>query len=409
MNQSDLFREAWISVAASRLRTFLAMLGIVIGVGSVILMLAVGSGSQRQVQDAIDQLGSNLLIITPGSSDNKGLRSNSISKLTVKDAEAIAQLPTIFSASPATSQREFQVSAGSNNWNSRITGTTPEFFAIRNWVFAEGQSFTAEDQRLGRRVAVIGATVATELFGEQAPLGMTFRINGLPFQVVGLLESKGQGFDGRDQDDAIFIPITTAESKLWGYMFASGVVQFIFAEAISKDDLELATEDITQLLRERNKLKETEADNFTVRNLTAIARVATDTTKALSILLGAIASISLIVGGIGIMNIMLVTVAERTREIGIRKAVGATRRHILSQFLMEAILIAGVGSAIGLAAGLGLGFAAEEWMSVPVEYSLWSVVMALGVAVGVGLASGLYPAFKAARMNPIEALRSVGA
>jgi putative ABC transport system permease protein len=406
MNYSDLSREAWISITASRLRTFLAVLGIVIGVGSVILMLAVGSGSRQAVQDAINKLGSNLLIISPGNSDNKGLRSNSISELTVKDAEAIAQLPSIYSAAPATSQREFQVSASSKNWNTRITGTTPEFFDIRNWTFAEGQPFTAEDQRLGKRVAVIGSTVAMQLFGSEPPLGMTFRINGLPFQIIGVLEAKGQGFDGRDQDDAIFIPITTAESKLWGYTFSAGIVQFIFAEAIGKEELETATDEITQLLRQRNKLRETDADNFTVRNLTSIARVATDTTKALSILLGAIASISLIVGGIGIMNIMLVTVTERTREIGIRKAIGATKKNILTQFLMEAILIAGVGSLIGLATGIGLGFAAEHWMSVPVQYSVWSAIMALGVAVGVGLASGLYPAFKAAGMEPIEALRT---
>jgi len=384
------------------------MLGIVIGVGSVILMLAVGAGSRSTVEEAINKLGSNLLIVTPGSSDNKGLRSNSLSSLEIKDADAVGQLPSIFAAAPATSPRDFQLTAGNKNWSSRTTGTTPDFFLVRNWVFAEGASFTIDDQKLGKRVAVIGATVANQLYGDDTALGMTMRINGLPFLIVGILESKGQGFDGRDQDDTVFIPITTAESKLWGYSYAMGVVQFIFAEAVDENSLYIATDEITQVLRIRHKLRETEADDFTVRNLTSIARVATDTTKALSMLLGAIASISLVVGGIGIMNIMLVTVTERTREIGIRKAVGATEHNILIQFLMEAIIIAGAGSLLGLLTGVGFGMGAEYWLSIRVEFSMWSVLLALGVAIGVGLASGLYPAFKAARMQPIEALRTVG-
>ena len=408
MNLTDLLREAWVSITASRLRTFLAMLGIVIGVGSVILMLAVGAGSRKTVAESISKLGSNLLIVTPGSSDNKGLRSNTISTLESKDADAIAQLPSIVGAAAATSPRDFQVSAGSANWSTRVTGTTPDFFAIRNWTFAEGGNFAAEDMKFGKRVAVIGATVSKQLFGNDSALGLTFRINGAPYQIVGVLEPKGQGFDGRDQDDVAFVPITTAESKLWGYTYAMGIVQFIFAEAMSEDALDSATEEITALMRQRHKLRETDADDFTVRNLMAITRVATDTTKALSMLLGAIASISLVVGGIGIMNIMLVTVTERTREIGIRKAIGATERNILAQFLLEAIIITGVGSAIGFAIGVGVGLAVEHWLAITVEFSLWSVLMALGVAIGVGLASGLYPAYKASRMQPIEALRMVG-
>jgi len=403
---SDLFREAWVSITASRLRTFLAMLGIVIGVGSVILMLAVGAGSRRSVQEAVDKLGSNLLIVTPGNSENKGLRSDSISKLSDKDAAAIAQLPSIIGASPSTAPRDFQISHGNQNWYTRVSGTTPDFFPIRSWEFSEGSAFTEEDLKLGKRVAVIGATVAKKLFDTEQALGKSLRISSTPFQIVGILASKGQGFDGRDQDDTVIIPITTAQSKLWGYTYIQGIIQLIFVQAVSKEALNDATDEITDLLRKRHKLRDVDADDFTVRSLSSIAQTATDITRTLSLLLGAIAAISLVVGSIGIMNIMLVTVTERTREIGIRKAIGATERNILIQFLLEAIIIAGVGSIVGFLVGVGFGLSAQKWMQIQVEFSIWSVLLAFGVAVGVGLFSGLYPAFKAARMQPIEALRT---
>jgi putative ABC transport system permease protein len=405
---TGLYHEAWVSIAASRLRTFLAMLGIVIGVGSVILMLAVGAGSRATVQAAIDKLGTNLIIITPGSREVKGVTTSTVSDLTVGDANAIGQLETVIDSAPATQGREFQISLGNTNMNTRVTGTTSSFFPIRAWTFAGGNNFTEEEERLGKRVAVIGATIAAGLFQGEDAIGRNFRINGIPFTVVGILEPKGQGFDGRDQDDTIIIPLNTARSKLWGYNFSEGIVQYIFAEAASKEEVEIAFDDIANLLRERHKLRETEPDDFSIRNLSSIAQVATDTTKALSILLGAIASISLVVGGIGIMNIMLVTVTERTREIGIRKAIGATKNSILIQFLMEAILIAGAGSFIGFISGIGFGIAAEHWGGITVQFSMWSVVLSLGVAIGVGITSGLYPAFKAAHMEPIEALRNVG-
>lgn len=403
---TGLLHEAWVSITASRLRAFLAMLGIVIGVGSVILMLAVGAGSRSAVEESISKLGSNLLIVTPGISSNKGITTRDISHLEAKDADAIAQLPDVLAAAPATSGRDFQFNAGNENWNTRVTGTTPDFFDIRNWVFAEGAAFTPEDMALGKRVVVIGSTVATKLFKDEPPLGRTVRINGIPFQISGILATKGQGFDGRDQDDAAFVPISTAQSKLWGYTYVQGIVQLIFVQAASKESLDGVTEAISSLMRKRHKLREAEEDNFIIRNLSAITQVATDATRALSLLLGAIASISLVVGGIGIMNIMLVTVTERTREIGIRKAIGATERDILIQFLMEAVIISGVGSFIGFCIGVGIGLAAQHWGGVPVEFSLWSVLLALGVAVGVGIFSGLYPAFKAARLQPIEALRN---
>jgi putative ABC transport system permease protein len=404
-----LLHEAWISIGASRLRTFLAMLGIVIGVGSVVLMLAIGSGSRRSVQESIDKLGSNLLIVTPGSMESKGLRTSDFTNLTMQDADAIAHIATVVDTAPATRPRDFQLAVGKLNWSSRIIGSTPSYFAIRNWVFAQGDSFTEEDMRLGKNVAVVGATIIDKLFKDESALGSTMRINGQPFKIIGILEAKGQGLDGRDQDDTVIIPITTAKSRLWGSSYVRGITDMIYAQASSRDVIDQTIEDIVELMRKRNKLKETMGDNFTVHNLTSITQVATEATKALSILLGAIASISLVVGGIGIMNIMLVTVTERTREIGIRKAIGASEHSILTQFLMEAVIISGVGSALGLVIGYAIGGAAQKWMATPVEYSLWSVILALGVAVGVGILSGLYPAYKAAKLQPIEALRVAGA
>ena len=404
-----LLHEAWVSIGAHRLRTFLAMLGIVIGVGSVVLMLAVGLGSRKAVEETISKLGSNLLIVTPGSTSNKGVRTNTISRLTEQDAAAIAQLPNVTAAAPSTMPREFQIAAGKLNWSTRVTGSTPDFFIVRNWTFRQGDPFSPDDMRLGNRVAVVGSTIVKNLFPDGNALGATLRINGLPFRIIGVLESKGQDFNGRDQDDAVMVPLSTAESKLWGYSYYQGIVQMIFVQAISKEAMEGITEDMAEILRKRHKLRETQDDDFTIRNLTSITQVATETTRALSMLLGAIASISLVVGGIGIANIMLVTVTERTREIGIRKAIGATDRHILLQFLMEAVIISAVGSIMGLLLGYLSGQGAAKWLSIAVEYNLWSVVLALVVAVGVGIASGLYPARKAASMQPIDALRMVGA
>jgi putative ABC transport system permease protein len=404
-----LLHEALISIGASRLRTFLAVLGIVIGVASVVLMLAVGRGSQSAVEESINKLGSNLLIITAGSRNISGLQSANISDLTIKDAEAMAFLPSIIASSPSTAAQSLQVSAGKNNWNTRITGTTSDFFSIRKWDFEEGDAFSPDDIKLGKRVVVIGATVANKLFAGETALGGIIRINNMPFNVIGVLAPKGQDFGGRDQDDAIYLPITTAQNKLPGNFEITGAVQVIYAQAVSREALDFAIEELTDLLRQRHKLRENQGDDFTIRSLSSITQTASDTSRALSMLLGAIASISLIVGGIGIMNIMLVTVAERTREIGIRKAIGASDNQILLQFLFEAMLIALSGCIIGLIIGFGGGIAAHHYMNIPIEYSIWSIVLALIVAAIVGLASGIYPAYKAAKLQPIEALRAVGA
>jgi putative ABC transport system permease protein len=381
------------------------MLGIVIGVGSVILLLAVGSGSQRAVEQSISKLGTNLLVITSGIRNSNGLKTTDISKFTFQDADIISGLPSVEEAFATTAIKTFQVSSNKNNISANVTGITEPGFRVRNWEFDYGDPFTDEDIKAGKRVVVLGATVTSTLFDDNNPIGENVRIGTTTFRVLGTLKPKGQTLDGRDQDNVVFMPITTAQAKLWGSNYWQGVVQNITAKAISDDAMLHATEEIRETLRERFKLRENNPDTFNIRNMTAISQVASDTARAMSILLGSIASISLIVGGIGIMNIMLVTVSERTREIGIRKAIGASEKMILIQFLMEALMISGVGSLLGLIVGFGLGFIAENTFRVPTHYSIWSVVISLIVAGSVGIISGFYPAFKAAKLEPIEALR----
>ena len=405
MKTSSLFHEAWVSISASRLRTFLAMLGIVIGVGSVVLMVAIGTGSSRQVEQAIRQLGTNLLIITPGNSEVSRVMTNSYARLEPRDALILSQLPSVAYAAAFTDFRSFQMKSRFGTFSGNMIGTTLDGIRIRNWQIEEGANFTPEDMQKGNRVLVIGKTVASKLFGERDPVGMSIQINSVNFRVIGVLNSKGQSLDGRDQDNVVFLPIDTAQRKLWGTSYWQNIVQTLNVQTISKKFMNSATEEIRDTLRIRQKLKPAEPDNFTVTSLGSITQAASDTTRSMSILLASIASISLVVGGIGIMNIMLVTVSERTREIGIRKAIGASERIILAQFLLEAIFIACAGSVLGLGLGFGLGMAANHYLAVPIYYSMWSVVTALVVASGVGILSGFYPAYKAAKLQPIEALR----
>lgn len=397
--------EAWHAMGANRLRTFLTMLGMVIGVGAVVLMLAIGQGAQESVKRSIDTMGSNLLIVisTPPGMGGARAATGSMPSLTVKDAEAIAELDGVSTVAP-TVNSSAQIIFSSNNWNSSVIGTTPDYLDVRAWSLAEGYTFTDSDIRSGTRVALIGKTVVDNLFGDISPVGKTIRINKSPFIVIGVLESKGQSLDGRDQDDTIIVPLTTAQRQLFGSQFA-GSVRMIMVQADSTEIMSLVEDGMNNLLRQRHNIREGADNDFFVRNLTAAANSAAETTRTMSLLLGAIASVSLLVGGIGIMNIMLVSVTERTREIGIRMAIGAREYDILLQFLLEAIMISVVGCLIGLAFGIGGALLINMLSQTAIVISSQSVVLAFSVATTVGIFFGFYPARKAARLNPIEALR----
>ena len=397
--------EAWQAMHANRLRTFLTMLGMVIGVGAVVLMMAVGQGAQYTVNASISSMGSNLFIVLSGSTTAGGVRmgGGAAPTLTVQDAEAIGELPGVQAVAP-THPGSAQVVYGANNWSTSVYGSTPEYLDVRAWPVAAGHGFTDSDVRSATRVAVIGQTVAKNLFGDEDPVDKTIRIRNSPYVVLGVLAPKGQSLDGRDQDDTIIIPLTTAQRKLFGTAF-QGAVRMMMVQAESAAAMPAAERSINELLRQRHRLRESQDDDFSVRNLTALAESAAETARIMSLLLGAIASVSLVVGGIGIMNIMLVSVTERTREIGIRMAIGARESSILMQFLLEAIIISVIGCLIGLVLGVGGALLVSELTKTAVVISGSAALVAFAVASGVGVFFGFYPARKAARLDPIEALR----
>ena len=401
-----MLSEAWHGMSANRLRTFLTMLGMVIGVGAVVLMMAIGEGAQQSIKRSIDSMGSNLFVILSGSSSSSGSRSasGSSSTLNMSDAAAIGDLEDIGAFAPISVGNAQIIYAG-NNSNTAIVGTTPSYFSIRRWDVESGELFSDADIRSANRVALVGKTVVENLFGDEIdPIGKTIRIKKSPFTVVGVLEGKGQSFDGRDQDDTIIVPITTAQRKLFGNQIP-GSVRMIMAQAKSEKYMGVAEDTINVLIRQRHNIRENAESDFSIRNLTAMAKTASETTKTMSILLGAIASISLLVGGIGIMNIMLVSVTERTREIGIRMAIGAREKDILLQFLLEACVISIVGCVIGVALGLGGAMLIKKMFGAEILISMQSIVLAFSVAASVGVFFGYYPASKAAKLHPIEALR----
>ena len=397
--------EAWRAMGANRLRTLLTMLGMVIGVGAVVLMMAVGQGAQYAIKQTISAMGSNLFVLLSGSSTAGGVRSGGGGSptLTASDAEAIAELPGVQSVAPIH-PGSAQIVYGPNNWNTAIIGSTPSYLDARSWPISSGTAFTSSDVRSATRVALIGKTAAQNLFGDEDPVGKTIRIRQSPFVILGTLAAKGQGMDGRDQDDTIIIPLTTAQRQVFGTQFP-GSVRMIMVQAATQEMMPAVEKSMSELLRQRHRVREGMDNDFSLRNLTAAADSAEESTRVMSMLLGAIASVSLLVGGIGIMNIMLVSVTERTREIGIRMAIGARQKDILMQFLLEAIVISVLGCLIGLLLGIGGALLTESLTGTVVIVSANSILVAFSVAATVGIFFGYYPARKAAQLDPIEALR----
>lgn len=389
---------------ANKLRSILTMLGIIIGVGAVIAMVSLGLGVQQKVQNSIASLGSNLLIITPGAAASPGtVRSAAGSNITLtnQDAKAITkEIAGVKYVAPSVSG-SYQLIYGNQNWKSTVQGTTPEFLAIRNFNVASGTFFSSSDENTRARVAVLGQTVVTNLFGNVSPIGQTIRIGQAPFRVIGVLESKGQSSMGQDQDDIVIVPLTTAQERLQGITYLNSINVQVEDEKV----LDKVQENITTLLRTRHHLQEKVENDFTVRNLTALMSTMTETTGTITMFLGSVAAISLIVGGIGIMNIMMVSVTERTREIGIRKSLGATFNNILMQFLIEAIVISVTGGLIGILLGIGAAHVISLVAGWSTVISTGAIIAAFGVSVIIGLFFGIYPARKAALLDPIDALR----
>jgi putative ABC transport system permease protein len=402
MKKSALMKVAVQSILKNKMRAMLTMLGIVIGVGAVIVMVAVGNGAQKQVEGAIGGLGTNLLMIMPGSATPGGASGGwgSNNRLTVEDALLLKRDATLLAAvSPVVSTRT-QVLAGGTNWRTSINGVSTDFLMIRGWSIGSGTMFEEGDVYASRKVAVIGATVAQQLFPGTDAVGSEMQIRSVPFQIIGVLTAKGQNAMGQDQDDIVLVPYTTAQNRLSGNVRISQIL----ASTVDREAIPAAQEEVKSVMRVSHKIENNE-DDFTVRNQAEIAAAASSTTKVMSSLLAAIASISLLVGGIGIMNIMLVSVTERTREIGIRMAIGARGSDVLTQFLIESIVMSVLGGVIGLALGYGGSALLAKLAGWTIATPLSAVAIAIGFSAAVGIFFGYYPARKAAALNPIQALR----
>ena len=399
---------AFQALKVNKLRSSLTMLGIIIGVAAVITMIAVGGGAQARVKAQISSLGSNLMIIIPGSLLQSGVRlgTGNAQTLTEDDANAILREILEVAYAAPISRGGGQIISSSNNWGTTIYGVNPDFFEAREWPLSSGRMFEYAEIAGAGKVVILGQTVANQLFGSEDPIDQQVRIKGVPFTVIGITEKKGQSMQGQDQDDGVFVPLSTGRRRIFGE--AMGRIARIGSIAVKVqdgNDMKATEQKIAELLRQRHRTQIGAEDDFTIRNLTEILEAQEAASKVMSALLAAVASVSLLVGGIGIMNIMLVSVTERTREIGLRMAIGAKGRDILEQFLVEAMTLATLGGLIGIV----LGFLASELIAIlagwAIQLSLISIILAVGFSAAIGIFFGFYPAKKAAMMQPIQALR----
>ena len=393
------------SLKINKMRSALTSLGIIIGVSAVIIMLGIGTGASQKVKANMESMGSNILTIRSSSAKSGGVRQGFGSKpsLTLKDAAEIEKTADNIESVAVASSESKQLMYGNQNWATTVYGVSESYLYIKNYEITSGRSFSPEDSRNYAKVAIIGSTVADELFGDLDPINRVMRVGNIPFKIIGVLKSKGQ-MGPFDQDDLVFIPITTAQRKVFGTDFP-GTVNMIAVKAQNDEVINIAQEDITELLKQRHNIGKTQENDFEIRNLAEMQETIKSTTKTMSLLLGAIAGVSLIVGGIGIMNIMLVSVTERTKEIGIRMAIGAKASDIRIQFLIESFLLSMVGGLIGVGIGIGGALLMQKFGGMNIAITTSSILLSLGFSAAIGIGFGYYPAYKASLLNPIDALR----
>ena len=397
----ESFLMAWASLIANKMRSILTMLGIIIGVAAVIALVSIGNGVKQDIQNSISSLGSNLLMVMPGAPRTPGVRPSqgSMKSLKVSDYQAISKLDGVKAASPYTANSYVSIYQ-SKNWTTTVSGVSSNFQDVNNWTMAEGRFISSKNVENRERVAVVGQTVVKNLFAGEDPVGKEIRVKNIPFRVIGVLNSKGNGTMGNDQDDVIFIPYTTAMERVEGIDY----LRMVYVVASDDNGIDRLQSDIENLLRVRHGIKDTNLDDFNIQNMKSIMETMEQTTGTLTLFLGAVAAISLVVGGIGIMNIMLVSVTERTREIGIRKALGATYFVIVTQFLIEAVVISLMGGLIGIALGIGASKLIGLASGMSTVISVPTIILSFAFSMAIGLVFGIYPARKAAKLNPIDAL-----
>lgn len=397
----ESFLMAWASLIANKMRSILTMLGIIIGVAAVIALVSIGNGVKQDIQNSISSLGSNLLMVMPGAPRTPGVRPSvgSMKSLKVSDYEAIAKLDGVKAASPMTNG-SYVVIYQNKNWTTSVSGVSYNYLDVNNWSMKSGRFLSEKNVQNRERVAVVGKTVVKNLFGDEDPVGAEIRVKNIPFRIIGVLNSKGSGAMGNDQDDMVIIPYTTAMERVEGVDY----LRMIYVVGKDENGIDRLQSDIENLLRVRHGIKDTNLDDFNIQNMNSIMETMEETTGTLTLFLGAVAAISLVVGGIGIMNIMLVSVTERTREIGVRKALGATYSVIVTQFLIEAVVISLMGGIIGIILGIGSSKLIGMASGMSTVISVPTIVMSFAFSMAIGLIFGIYPARKAAKLNPIDAL-----